>query len=104
MKKTVFVYTTCPNKEDAKKIAHSLLKNGVIACANVVPIASIYRWEGDLVHEEEYGIYFKTYHDLYERVVKEIEAIHPYAVPCIAKIDVEFNRRYYDWLAKEIEA
>lgn len=104
MKKTVFVYTTVPSKEDAKKIAHSLLKNGVIACANIVPITSIYRWEGDVAHEEEYGIYFKTYDDLYERIVKELEAIHPYTIPCITKINVEFNEKYYEWLAKEIEA
>ena len=104
MKKTIFVYTTCPSKEDAKKIAHGLLKNGIIACANIVPITSIYRFEGDIATEEEYGVYLKTYEDFYERIIKELEAIHPYSVPCIAKIDVEFNDKYYGWLTREIEA
>ena len=104
MKKTIFVYTTCPSKEDTKKIAHFLLRNGMIACANIVPITGIYGSEGDMTQEEEYGVYLKTYLDLYERITKEIEAIHPYSVPCIAKIDTEFNEKYYEWLAKEIDA
>ena len=104
MTKTNFVYITTPTKEEAKKIALVLLEKGVIACANILPMTSVYRWEGEITGDDEYVLILKTFDRLYDQVQKEVEAIHSYSVPCIAKVPVDFNEKYFEWLAKEIEA
>ena len=35
----------------------------------------------------------------YGKIVKEIEKIHPYDVPCIIKLSIAANQKYAKWLA-----
>ena len=47
-----FVYITCKDKKEARKISRFLLEKKLIACANIFPIESMYRWEGKMVDDE----------------------------------------------------
>lgn len=41
----IYVFWTCSNGEEAKKITYLLLNERLIACASILPeIESIYRW------------------------------------------------------------
>lgn len=35
------------------------------------------------------------------KVKKAVEAIHPYEIPCIMKLEVESNEAYAAWIKKE---
>jgi len=49
------VYITTSDSEEAQQIAKNLLKEKIIACANIIPVMeSIYWWEGEL--EEDVGV------------------------------------------------
>jgi len=96
--KFVFIYITNPTKEEAKKIAKHLLKKKLIACVNIFPIDSLYRWEGKIVDEKEFVLIAKTTEENFEKVKEEVESIHSYTIPCIIKIPVSSNRKYYNWL------
>lgn len=99
----IFVYITNPTKKEAKKIAKHLLRKKLIACANIFPINSLYRWEGKIVDENEFVLIAKTDNANFEKVKNEVERIHSYKVPCIIKISVSSNKKYLDWLKKEIK-
>lgn len=99
----IFVYVANPNKKEAKRIALQLLKKKLVACANVFPIDSAYWWKGKIEKEKEWVLILKTKKENWEKVKEETKRIHPYSVPCIAKIDVEANKEYEDWLKDVIK-
>lgn len=99
----VFVYITNPSEEKARKIAKHLLNKKLIACANIFPISSLYWWKEKIADEKEFVLIAKTSKANFEKVEKEVEKIHPYKIPCIIKIPVSSNKKYFDWLKSEIK-
>ena len=83
-------------------MALHLLKQKIIACANMFPITSFYTWEGELREENEEVLLLKTREELFEKVRQEVERVHSYSVPCITKIAVEPNSAYARWLDGQV--
>lgn len=98
------IYVTHENITEAKKISDHLLNKKLIACANFIPIEAAYWWNGTIESENEIVSILKTRNELWEKVKKEIETIHPYDVPCIMKLQVEANDSYEQWIREETEA
>ncbi len=98
----IFIYVTCADEQQAQKIAMRLLQKRLIACANIFPIKSLYRWEGKIQDGKEFVTILKTRDDKYDVVKEEIERLHSYNVPCITKIKVEPNSSYATWLEGEL--
>lgn len=102
MNNFVIIYITNPSEEKAKKLAWHLLDKRLIACANIFAISSLYWWEGKIADEPEFVLIAKTLDEKFEDVRAEIEKIHPYSTPCIIKIPVSSNKKYFDWLKDEV--
>ncbi len=101
--KLIYLYITNPSLTVARKVAYSLLKKRLIACANISgPIESLYPWKGKLAKEKEWVLIGKTKSSLYDKARKEVERIHPYEIPCIARIDVAANAPYEKWLFENL--
>lgn len=94
----IFIYITNPTRKEARKIAKYLLSKKLIACANIHKCNSLYPWKGKLVDETEYVIIAKTFKENFEEVKNEVEKIHAYSIPCITKINVSSNEKYFNWL------
>ncbi len=102
--KFVLIYVTCPNKEEARKIAKHLMAKKFVACANIYEnVNSLYPWKGKIADETETVLILKTTEANYKKAEAEIEKIHSYTIPCIIKIPVSSNKRYFDWLCSEIK-
>ena len=99
----IIVYVTTSSKEEASKIAHYLLESKLIACANLFPINSVYRWEGEIKEDAEFVLLLKTIDKNYDQIVKEISKLHSYSVPCILKMDVKSNEVYEKWVDGELK-
>ncbi len=99
------VLTTTGNREDAERIARSLVERRLAACAQVVgPIRSIYRWQGEIETAEEWQLWAKTQRGLYERVEQAIRSAHPYEVPEILALPVAAgSAAYLEWLGGELD-
>jgi len=80
------VYVTVP-RADAASIARRLVDERLAACVNEVPCRSTYRWEGEVIEDEESILLAKTTDERYDALVERIEAIHPYDLPCIERFD-----------------
>jgi len=100
--KYVFVYITNPTKKEAEKIARYLLKKRLIVYANIFPIESLYWWKNKIEQSKEYVLIGKTTEKKYRKIVSEVEKMHSYSVPCVAKLPVGFSRKYKEWLIGEI--
>ena len=102
MQKTYIIVTvTTTNKQEAENIAQHLLKEHLIACANIIgPVSSIFHWTGKIEKAEEYLIVIKSREDLFEKLAETVKALHSYKVPEILALPiVDGSRAYLDWLS-----
>ena len=76
------IYSTTGTIEDARRIAHALLKEKLVACVNIIPkIESIYRWQGKIEESNECALIAKTTERNVEKAIQKIRSLHPYEIP-----------------------
>ncbi len=98
------LYVTHENMVEAKKISDFLLNKKLIACANFMPIEAAYWWNGSIESANEIVSILKTRNEHWDLVRTEIEALHPYEVPCIMRLKVEANESYEAWIRSETDS
>ena len=101
--KYIQVFTTVEKREDADRIAWTVVQHRVAACAQIVgPIRSIYWWKGKMEEAEEWLCVMKTRQDLFPALEKKIKSAHPYEVPEIVALPiVAGSKSYLDWIGEE---
>ena len=99
----VVVYTTIDNMEDARRIAHTLVEEQLVACTSIIPkIESIYRWKGKIENGEEVVIIAKTTDANAKKTIQKIKALHPYELPDIVVMPIIGGLKdYLDYIANE---
>ena len=103
----IVLYTTWPDAETAEAFGRLAVEQRLAACANVlVPIRSIYRWEGAIQNEAETPMLLKTTASAVDRLGALILKYHPYRTPCVLSFGTNplyCNPQYADWARSEIE-
>ena len=79
-------YTTAP-PEAAAEIASAVVDEELAACVNRFECRSTFRWDGEVVDEEEFALVAKTTDERYDALEARIEELHPYDVPCIERFE-----------------
>lgn len=97
------IYVTAADLDGAQELADALLQRRLIACANLLPgMRSLYRWRGDTASDEEVAMVLKTTAAVQDEVLRTIEELHPYEVPCAVVWPVEAGiDAYLDWVREE---
>lgn len=100
---TLLVFTNLPDRAAAEKLADALVAGRVAACVNILaPCRSVYRWKGEVQHDEEHPVLAKTTVERYAALEAAIRAHHPYELPEIVAVPVECGLpAYLDWVAAE---
>ena len=57
------VFTTVATADQADALARAAVEQGLAACVQTEAIRSTYRWQGDIVCEDEVRLTFKTDRD-----------------------------------------
>lgn len=84
------LYATFPSKEEAVFVAHKLLAEKLIACANVLDgSTSIYNWENKTQQQAEAIFFAKTTQAQAPKSIERIKELHSYEVPCVLILPVE---------------
>lgn len=99
MEYTLIMVTTS-SREEAEKIATTLLERKLIACANILgPVSSRFWWQGKIDSAEEYMIFMKTKRELFDQVADNVKQLHSYEVPEIIALPiVEGAKPYLEWI------
>ena len=99
MSKYCIAITTLGNEEDAQNLINLVLDCELAACMQTLNIGSHYTWEGEVCHDKEVLVMFKTTWYLYDELEKTIKKHHPYETPEIIAIDIERGfQGYLDWI------
>jgi len=95
------VYITAP-PDAAKTLARTLVDEELAACVNMTEITAIYRWDGEIIEDDEVALLAKTTADRYQALADRVVELHPYEVPCIERFDEDdvFDG-YAEWVADE---
>jgi periplasmic divalent cation tolerance protein len=98
----VVVITTCPNAEQAAKLAEMLIKQQLAACVQASDIVSTYRWQGVIETAKEVRLMIKARSADYEVIESFIRVTHPYENPEILALPVMAgSRAYLEWIDME---
>jgi periplasmic divalent cation tolerance protein len=82
------LYITARDMTDAARIARHLLDKRLIACANIFPVRSLYRWKGKVADETEAVAICKTRKAAVKRAILAAKKVHTYEVPCIVSYEM----------------
>ena len=99
----LLAFSTFPDAETARRIAHALINEKLAACANIIPtMNSIYRWKGKIETGDETIVFFKTTQDRYDAFQEKLRSLHPYEIPEI--IGVKIDKGLPDYLRWVVES
>jgi len=101
----IVVIITTSNKEEAVKIVRNLLKERLIACANIVgPVSSLFWWQEKIEEANEFLVFMKSHKNLFKRLSERVMEIHSYEVPEIIALPIiESSPPYLDWLKTSLQ-
>lgn len=100
---SLLVVTNLPDRASAEKLAALLIERRLAACVNILaPCSSVYRWQGEIQHDEEHPLLIKTVHGRYAELEASIRANHPYELPEIIAVSLTHGLpAYLQWVESE---
>lgn len=103
--KTILVYITAPDRDEAVKIAETLVSKKLAACANILNgVNSVYHWKGKIEKSEESVVIVKTTSELLEELTSETLKIHSYECPCVASFEISGgNENFLRWIEESVK-
>ena len=106
MEEFITVTTTTAKREDADRIARTLVEARLAACVQILgPITSVYRWKGKIETEGEWLCLIKSSRGRYGALEEMILKLHPYETPEIVATGITAGSRgYLDWLGEQLTA
>jgi len=97
------IYVTTASKDEAEKIAETVVAERLAACANILDgVTSVFHWEGKLCRENETVLILKTVGERTEALIARIKELHSYECPCIVVLPIEGgNPGFLSWVQNE---
>jgi len=102
----VMVLMTAGSREEAVRLAEMLVGSRLAACVQILPeMESVYWWEGKIERAPEHLLLAKTTMDNFERLEKEVRALHSYETPEIMALPVNATSEpYLQWLTATLRS
>lgn len=98
------VLVTTASIEEAEAIANALVEAELAACVSLLPIHSIYIWQGKLHKEQEWQLLIKTDLALFPTLEAKIRELHSYEVSEIIALPiVAGSQPYLEWISEQVK-
>jgi periplasmic divalent cation tolerance protein len=97
------VTITFGSAEEAEAVAAALVEARLAACAQVWPISSTYRWQGEIERAQEHRLEAKTLAPLLPELEAFVRERHSYDVPEIIAHTTSFaGEAYAQWIRDNV--
>jgi len=97
------VLSTLPDSDKATDIARQLVEQQLAACVNLVPVRSVYRWQGAVQEDAEVLAIIKTTRDRYDELHACLLSLHPYELPEVIALPlVAGHAPYLAWVTGSV--
>jgi periplasmic divalent cation tolerance protein len=106
MPERVIALITAGSREEAERIADTLVVERLAACVNVIPgVLSVYHWAGKVQHDQEWLLIVKSRSEVVEDLVRRVQALHSYDVPEIVVLPLTGGSEpYLHWLDEQVQS
>lgn len=96
------ILSSCPPSH-AKLLATKLVEQRLAACVKLLgPVQSVYRWDGDVQHDNEMVLMIKTTATRWNALVEWMSEHHPYDVPELIALDAgKTAEGYLSWVLQQ---
>ncbi len=102
MGEAVLIVTSCGSEAEAERIAAALVGERLAACVQMLPVTSVYRWQGAVERSTEVALHIKTRAALADAVVGRVRALHSYTLPELLVLPIAGGSPdYLKWIAAE---
>ena len=90
---------TCPNSQEAQKIAHVLLEQKLIACAKYIPVDCTYWWQGKIVDDQEILLVMESIEGNFDQIEVEVGKLHSYDTFVLQAVPITYvSKEAGQWL------
>lgn len=98
------IISTAASRDDASRIAKTLVEESLAACVNVTgPIDSVYRWQGRVESAQEFLMLIKTTSSKSAGAIVRLRELHSYEVPEAIELEVSGGSAdYLRWLRESV--
>ena len=96
------VLTTEADRDRAEALALALLERGLVDCASLHPVLSLYRWQGRLERSEEVQLLLKTSPERLEALRHALGELHSYDTPEWIHWQASSEGPYGRWLLQQL--
>jgi periplasmic divalent cation tolerance protein len=98
------LWLTVGSKEEADKIANTLLVKHLVACVRQIPVSSDYHWQGKIEHSEEVLLQMESREDLFDEIENEVAKLHSYKTFILEATPVTaISKTAVKWLKSELK-
>lgn len=98
------VLVTAGSQQEAEAIATSLVESQLAACVNILPIQSVYTWQGKINQEQEWQLLIKTDLAQFSNLEAKIRELHSYEVPEIIALPIlAGSQSYLNWISDSVK-
>lgn len=99
------VLVTTSSQQEAGAIASALIESKLAACVTVIPVQSIYRWQGEINHDQEWQLIIKTKLEKFQELSDKVIELHSYEVPEIIALPiVAGSPSYLNWIEENVSS
>lgn len=93
------ILTTAGSSDEARSLGRGLVEAGLVVCAQLLPIDSVYSWQEKVEEDSEVLILLKARGDRYEAIESYLLEHHSYDTPELLQLDVERgSEAYLAWI------
>jgi periplasmic divalent cation tolerance protein len=97
------VLITCGDPGEAREVGRRLVESRLAAGVQILPIESVYRWDGEVVEDQEWLLIVKTRTDRFDSIRVAVDGMHSYQVPPVLMIVIgDASRPYLDWIDENV--
>ncbi len=97
------VLVTASSQQEGEAIAQALVEAQMAACVTLMPVHSIYTWQGQVMREPEWQLLIKTDLSQFSLLEKKIRELHSYEVPEIIALPIlAGSQPYLQWIADNV--
>ena len=91
--------TTTADRESAKNVARLLVEKRLAACVHILPVESVYFWQGEICEANETTLFIKSRTVLFDEIRTAVRENHAYEVPEIIQVPITDGLpEYLKWI------
>lgn len=103
MAELVMMTTTAASRDEARRIAATLIDERLAACVQVMPVDSYFPWEGEFKQASELVLLIKTTAEAADFAQARILDLHSYSLPEVLILPIAGGLPdYLDWIEETV--